>query len=600
MATRSGDSGQEPSYDPWQPLLDPLRQELSRRLGPPGAATDLSAVDRLLDTNGGPNWELAFPLHRAAARLRTPAPELAKQWAADFPALEGLDSAFAAGPYLNFRADRAWLTERTLSLVRARGAQYGHRTPGPTRVCVEHTSANPNGPFHIGRVRNALLGDTLARVLRAAGFPVTTHYYVDDVGRQAAMLGWIWSKPVTSWPAEIRASLDGADRDREKPDRYLGRPYPPVNEYLKGHPEADAEVQAIAHELERGHVDPAYREIVQQVLDGMLLSLQEIGVSFDDFVWESDLIANGAVAAVVERLRHAPHAVQETNGAWAIDATGSGLPQESTRIIVTRGDGTTLYATRDVAYHRRKLAAFDRVIDVLGTNHELHSRVLRILLAEVGEPRLPEFVLYQYITAADGAGMSTRKGTAVYLDDLLEEAVHRARNAIRERHSDLSDAEKDAIATSVASGAIRYHILRVAADKTVAFRWEEALSFEGKSGPFLQYAYARAGSILRKSEVAPGSASVEPARLSTPEEWTLIRQMARLPGLLEYVARTAHVHGLATYAHELAEQFNRFYQQVPVLAEGPERESRIALVEAVHQALGNSLDLLGIARLDRM
>jgi arginyl-tRNA synthetase len=467
-------------------------------------------------------------------------------------------------------------------------------------VCVEHTSANPTGPFHIGRVRNALIGDTYTRVLRAAGAPVTTHYYVDDVGRQAAMLGWIWTKPPAEWPPEIRATLDGADQATEKPDRYLGRPYPVVNEYLKLHPDADAEVGQIAHTLEAGKVDPRYRAIIQRVLDGMLVSLREIGVGFDAFVWESDLIADGSVGRVVDSLRHAPHAVQESNGAWAIDASGQGLPQESARIIVTRADGTTLYATRDVAYHRRKLADFARVIDVLGTNHELHARVLKVLLAEVGEPRLPEFVMYQYITAADGAGMSTRKGTAVYLDDLLEEAVVRARGAIRERHSDLTSEEKDVIATAVAAGAVRYHILRVAADKTVAFRWEEALSFEGKSGPFLQYAYARAASILRKAgpDIRPYAADA--GQLGGDPEWVLVRELARLPGLVQYVARTAHVHALAGYAHTLAEQFNRFYQEVPVLAEGPARESRIALVAAFHRTLGNTLELLGMPRLDRM
>lgn len=600
MATHAGGPTDAPLRDPWQPLVEPLRQELARRLAPAGGAPDLATVDRLLNRDGGDDWELAFPLHRAAAQLKVPAPELARRWAADFPTWPGLASTFAAGPYLNFRADRAWLTDATLRLVRELGAAYGGAAATHDRVCVEHTSANPTGPFHIGRVRNALIGDTFTRVLRAAGAPVTTHYYVDDVGRQAAMLGWIWTKPTSQWPPEIRASLDGADEATEKPDRYLGRPYPLVNEYLKTHPDADGEVGRIAHGLEGGQVDPRYKAIIQRVLDGMLVSLAEIGVSFDAFVWESELIADGSVGHVVEALHAAPHAVQEANGAWAIDASGHGLPQESARIIVTRGDGTTLYATRDVAYHRRKLAEFARVIDVLGTNHELHARVLKVLLTEVGETRLPEFVMYQYITAADGAGMSTRKGTAVYLDDLLEEAVVRARGAIRERHSDLTSEEKDAIATAVASGAVRYHILRVAADKTVAFRWEDALSFEGKSGPFLQYAYARASSILRKAGADADHPPADAGQLGGAAEYALVRELARLPGLVQYVARTAHVHALAGYAHGLAEQFNRFYQDVPVLADGPARASRIALVRAFHRTLGNTLDLLGIPRLERM
>ncbi len=586
--------------DPWSPLTGALVAELSRRLSAAGPLATPAALETLLDTTGGEGRELALPLHRFGKSRGTSPGDLAKQLAAELPKLPGLAGAAASGPYLNFQVDRGWLTDRTLRLVLDRGPRYGGGAAVTPRVCVEHTSANPNGPVHIGRIRNALIGDTLARVLKTAGFPVTTQYYVDDLGRQAAMITWIWSKPVESWPEEIRATLDGADPATEKPDHYLGRPYPAVNEYLKTHPEADAEVQSLTHALETGEGHPTHHSTVERVLQGMLRSLQMIGVEFDSFVWESHLLADGSVEKVVDRLHGSPHAVREPNGAWAIDATEYGLPQESAHVIVTRGDGSSLYATRDVAYHLQKFAQFDRVIDVLGSNHLLHARVLTALLREVGEARIPEFVLYQYITAGEGGGMSTRRGTAVYLDDLLEEAVIRAREEITKRRSDLSEEEIAAIAGSVAAGAIRYHILRVAADKTVAFRWEDAISFEGRSGPFAQYSYARASSILRKAGAEGGTFRFQPEHLTTAEEWAVVLRISRLPGLVAYVARTAHVHSLAGYAHTLAEEFNRFYQEVPVLKAGAERESRLALVAAFRETLGNCLTLLGLDRLERM
>jgi arginyl-tRNA synthetase len=333
----------------------------------------------------------------------------------------------------------------------------------------------------------------------------------------------------------------------------------------------------------------------------MLASLERIGVTFDEFVWESDLVRDGSVERVVERLRRAPHAVREENGAWALDATGYGLPKESARIIVTRADGTSLYPTRDVAYHLRKFAGFPRVVDVLGTDHLLHARTLNAMLAEIGETRRPEFVIYQYITAPDGGKMSTRQGTAVYLDDLLDEAVRRAREEVLRRREDLTPEEVERIAERVGTAAVRYHILRVAPEKSVRFRWEEALSFEGRAAPFLQYAYARASSVLRRAGREAPPYPYRPEALGGATERALLRSVSRLPGRIAYVARSAHVHTLAGYAHELAEEFNRFYQEVPVLrAEGDTRDSRLALVAAARQTLRNALDLLGVAPLDRM
>src|SRR5208282_4578072 len=155
----------------------------------------------------------------------------------------------------------------------------------------------------------------------------------------------------------------------------------------------------------------------------------------------------------------------------------------------------------DLAYHLSKFARFRQVVDVLGQDHRLHALTLQALLAEIGEPRRPEFIIYQDITVPDGGRMSTRGGSAVWLDELLREAVERARREVIARRDDLAEAEIGRIAEAVATSAIRYHIARVAPEKPVVFRWEDALSFEGRSGPFCQYSYARAASVLRKSGV---------------------------------------------------------------------------------------------------
>ena len=586
--------------DPWEPFVAAVVAALDPALRAEGIALTVDALRNQLELEPGPQGELAFPMHRHAAGAQRPPAELAASIVPRLGPIPGIRTARATGAYVNFAVDPAALITATFDRVFGRGAAYGH---GPVRAgaaCVEHTSANATGPFHIGRVRNAIIGDTFARTLRAAGEPVTTQYYVDDMGRQAAMITWIWSKPREQWPETIRAAVDGHELPGEKPDAHHGRPYPAVSAYLKEHEDARTEVADLVREIESGTPPPQHREWTQRILDGMLASLARLGISFDEFVWESDFLRDGSVARVLDRLARTPHAVTEENGALAVDATEYGLPKESGRIVVRRANGTSLYVTRDIAYHLAKFARFDRVIDVLGQDHRLHARTLDALLAEIGEARRPEFVIYQDITVPEGGRMSTRGGSAVWLDQLLEEAVTRARREVLARREGLSDAEVDRIAEAVATGAIRFHIVRVAPEKPVTFRWEDALSFEGRSGPFVQYAYARAASVLRKGDAEAPPYPYEAHRLTLADELDLVRTIASLPRTVAYVARSSHVQSLAGYAHEVADRFNRFYHAAPVLKAEAERASRIALVAATHRTLGNTLDLLGVARLESM
>ncbi len=588
-----------PPSDPWEGWREAAVRALvaaARSAGVPAGEAEIRAT---LEVTAQAEHDLALPVHRLAGPTGQAPGALAAAIAAAVPPGPPFASARPVAGYVNLALAPAELVGSTLSLALDRGAAYGHGSRRGGSVCIEHTSANPTGPFHVGRVRNAILGDTLARVVRASGASVTTQYYLDDMGRQSTMITWLWTRPPEAWPEEVQAAVADGPKPGEKADLRWGRPYPAFSAYLKQHPETAASVAALVREIEQGRAPPEHATIAREVLDGMLASLARLRIGFDEFVWESSFVRDGSVERVLERLRHAPHAVREENGAWAIDAAGYGLPKESDHVVFQRADGTSLYLSRDIAYHLAKLARFTRVVDVLGQDHRLHARELEAFLKELGEPSNVEFLLYQDLIVPGGGRMSTRGGSAVWLDDLLAEAVHRARAEVLRRRDDLPPEEVERIAEAVATGAVRFHIVRVAADKPVRFRWEEALSFEGRSGPFVQYAYARASSVLRKGEARPPF-PFDPSRLAGPEELALVRVLSRWPRTVAHAAETGHVHTVAGYAHELADQFNRFYHAVPVLGSGDDRASRLALVAAVRQALANALELLGLVPLETM
>jgi arginyl-tRNA synthetase len=234
----------------------------------------------------------------------------------------------------------------------------------------------------------------------------------------------------------------------------------------------------------------------------------------------------------------------------------------------------------------------DRAINVLGEDQKLSFERLKATFQLMGINWAPETIYYAFVSLPEGR-MSTRKGIVVYLDDLIDEAIERAFAEVSRRREDLSEGRKRAIAETIGLGAIRYNIVRVQAEKAITFRWEEALNFEGNSAPFLQYAHARASSILAKAgNTGPG----EPRFLLHPQEQRLLRWVAKFPSTLRDAADSRRVHVVASFATDFASQFNQFYRDCPVLTAEPAalREARVQLVEAARIVLRNGLECLGL------
>ena len=530
---------------------------------------------------------------RLAGEVGAPPPKVAVDVAeeVDLTAYDYVGEVTTQGPYLNFHVSDAYYAD---TLDAATESDYGHRPSKGESVVVEHTSANPTGPVHVGRARNSIVGDAVANAMAYAGYDVARHYYVNDAGRQMAVFTWAYE---TFDESELPTP------ERDKPDYDLVRYYRKGNAFLD---EADAdqvaaaeaEIEEIMQGLETGD-DETYERVsavVDRVLEGMRQTLLRLPAAFDEFVKETRFIRNGDSEEVVSRLKGSDYAEQD-DGAWVLDLEEWGIEKP---FVFLRSDGTSLYTTRDLAHHEWKFANFDRAVTVLGEDQKLHAEQLEAALDVLGNDTSKlTSTFFSWVNLPGGQGMSTRRGTGVDLDDLLDEAVARARDEVesrmddRIRDDDLTDEDVERIARQVGVGAVRYDIVAKQPTKTITFEWDRALDFEAQSAPYVQYVHARCCGIL-DGQAVPSEVAAD--ALSTPEERALLRVVARFPAVVETAAADLEPHRVATYTREFAETFNAFYRECPVLAaEDPAvREARLALVAAARNAVGNALDVLGV------
>jgi arginyl-tRNA synthetase len=568
--------------------------------------------------------DFSFACHPLAKALATSPVEVAVRLAAKLSAPPGV-AFHVAGPYLNAAIDSASLVGTGLGEILRAGAAVGSLAPTGTRLLVEHTSANPNGPLHVGRARNPIIGDSVARLMARAGHAVHREFYVNDVGKQLVTLAWgvdhLSDDDLLALPGRLEAAgvpedeiaplrnlaTEGLDRGKE--DHLLVRYYQAATALTRIDPAVEAAIVADVQAIERGDrgVLARVNAACNRVLTGMKQSLARLHVQFDAFAYESAFITNGAVLDVVGRLKGVAQAREEA-GAWFLDLEEFGIAGRTARYVFLRADGTTLYATRDVAYHLDKGTRCDRGINVLGEDQKLAARQVEIALNLLGSPFKPEPLFYAFVSLPEGK-MSTRRGRVVSVDDLLDEAVERARAEVDKRRLDLPASAKAQIAEAVGVGAVRYNIVRVQPEKSIVFRWEDALNFEGNSAPFVQYAHARACSILRKGArdeliaqpaLAQSQLGDPPVLAGEAPSVRLARTLARFPLVVEDAAAAIRPHPVAAYAQEAATAFNEFYRDVPVLGSGDSEGARLALVAAARVTLAASLDVLGIEPLLEM
>jgi arginyl-tRNA synthetase len=527
--------------------------------------------------------DLAFPCFPVAKALRRAPDAVAKELAGRIRPQGMIQGLEARGGYLNFTVAFDRLAQEALEDALRKKERFGSPdSPKGIRVLVEHTSVNPTGPIHVGRARNPIIGDTLARILRLAGYDVLTEFYVNDVGRQVVMMTW-----------GVKHLELEKEPERPKDDYRYVLFYQQANKKLESQPELEREVDEMLYKLEHGDPETVRlaRENCEKVLSAILESLGRMNIRMDRFTWESKFVADGSVEKVIEALKRSEYC-HDQDGAFYLELESFGISGRETKWFFTRADGTSVYTTRDLAYHMDKFTRTDVAINILGEDHKLAMQELSAALSIMGVRKKPEIVYYAFVSLPEGR-MSTRKGRVVYLDDLTDEAVDRAYEEVKKRRTDLGEEKMREIARVVGIGALRYNIARVQAEKQIVFNWEDALNFEGSSAPFVQYAHARACSILSKA--GAWSRSFDARLLVSSYERDLVKLIASFPSVVSECAEHRKTHVLCVFAQDLASQFNQFYRYMPVLkADAGVRDARLGLVEASMWALRNALNSLGI------
>lgn len=582
------------------------------------------------DKPGDYGSPVAFVL---AKRLRRNPAELARAIAERLALPEGVDRVEVVGPYLNVFVDPG-------AFVRAVLRTPLQLPPTGRKVVIEHTSVNPNKEAHVGHLRNIVLGDALARIERAAGHEVEVQNYIDDTGRQAAETLFALDYYGASYPGE------------PKYDHWLGELYVRLGQAKEDDAEAiEVGVRAAMHRLERGEL----RSEVERIVRAQLETCFALGAEYDLLVWESDVVAAGFLQRGLEVLERLPSVTRPESGKYAgalVMDVSEFLPGlEESQVVLVRSDGNAMYVAKDIGYHlwkvgrleglryapftqqptgamlwtsapdgeatvpERTFAHGDQAVNVIDARQSHPQTIVRTALQMTGGGKDEDslhHLAYEVVTL-EGQPMSGRKGVTLAIDTVIEEAVRRARAVVLEKQPDLESA--DEVARAVGVGALRFAMLKSEAKRVIDFRWEQALSLAGDSAPYVQYAHARACSILRAAAEAgihaPAGADTPDAdwRLLGPLEVAVAQELARFPTVIAQAAETDAPHVVAQYALDLATAWNAYYNHrdasgrpdTSVLrAEPGRREARAALVAGVRDALAQALALLGIDAPERM
>ncbi|MBP5360129.1 MAG: arginine--tRNA ligase [Bacteroidaceae bacterium] len=562
---------------------------------------------------------VVFPLLRISKKKPEDTAQEIGQWLVDNePAVEKFN---VIKGFLNLCvATTSWT--RLLNNI-AQTADYG--TVKPTAqsplVMIEYSSPNTNKPLHLGHVRNNLLGWAISQILEGAGNRVVKTNIVNDRGIHIckSMLAWLkWGNGETPESSgkkgdhligEYYVAFDQHYREEVRELTAQFKAEGLDDEAAKAKAEKEAPLIREAHEMlvkwEQG--DPEVRGLWKKMNEWVYAGFDEtykaLGVSFDKIYYESDTYLVGK-AKVEEGLSKGIFTRHDDGSVWA-DLRGEGLDEK----LLLRSDGTSVYMTQDIGTAKLRFDDYpiDKMVYVVGNEQNYHFKVLSILLDKLGFEWGKDLVHFSYgMVELPNGKMKSREGTVVDADDLISGMIATARQTSEElgKFADMDSKEKDEIARVVGLGALKYFLLKVDARKNMLFNPEESIDFNGNTGPFIQYTYARIRSVLRKAKDAGINfgGGVSEATPVNEKEQNLIQHMAEFPSIIQQAAAEYSPSTIANYCYDLVKEYNQFYHDYTILGESIEekRQLRLVLSEQVSNIVRTSMRLLGIEVPERM
>jgi arginyl-tRNA synthetase len=528
--------------------------------------------------------DYAFPCFEIAKLNKKNPVQVAQELSKGFAKTQLIERIEVKGPYLNFFINKSAFVEQALSKILKEKEKYGAGNKRQ-KIMVEYCAPNTNKPLHLGHLRNIMLGKTISNLLSFQGNTVIQVNLVNDRGVHICKSMLAYQK----WGNNKKPD--------KKSDHFVGDFYILYAQHEKEHPELETEIQdmLVKWENKDKEIRALWKKMNDWALKGFDETFKKLGIKFDKVYYESDYF-DKAKEVVQKGLEQGIFAKDKDNNI-IVKLEQFGLPDK----VVLRADGTTVYITQDIYLAKLKFDEYklDKSIYVVGSEQNLHFKQLfKILeLLKLAKPENCHHLSYGMVNLPEGK-MKSREGTVVDIDNFIEEIAEVAKKELKERYT-LTDEELQQRAEIIGLGAIRFFILKTDPGKDMLYDPKESVSFEGETGPYVLYTYARLSSIIRKSEKLPKK--VDYSLLKSDIEHKIVKQLSIFPQIISDAAHNYKPHLLTRYLLDLSQLANEFYHNSPILKEEKAlQEARLVLIECVRNLIKHGLSLMDIDVLERM
>lgn len=495
---------------------------------------------------------------------------------------EVISNAFVIGPYLNFNINKQTLSKSILERIESLKEKYGSTNEGIGKsLLIEHTSINPNASPHIGRSRNSIIGDFLVHLYKFNGYEIDREYFINDIGKQIAML--------------LIAVKKYSDINSVTFDEMLSL-YIKINDEAKKNESIEKEVFKYLNELENGNdiVRNEFKSITDICVEGQKKIFDKMDIHWDTFTHESDFVFGHITKTILDKINEKGRLKEDENGRLYVDLTGYNIPTKTPVLVLTREDKTSLYPLRDIAYTMYKMNKNKDVnLIVLGEDQKVYMEQISAVMDILGYTS-PKLISYSFVLL-NGDKMATREGKVVLLEDFIDATISKLKSNFNQRGTELSDNEY----LSLASSCIKYNMLNINRGKNINFNLDDATNFTGNSAIYILYNYVRIKSILKKDNFKKDYKNLI---LKTKTEEQIVKKLYDFEDAVKETVKTSESSIITKYLNDLCGLFSKYYEETNILKEENSdlKNSRLLLLDSVRIVIENGTNILGIKTVDKL